>query len=55
MSVPAADLHDPDDRTATGIPVASLYCPSCGHYSGDGKPCRVCRRDKAAQQQPKEA
>ena len=33
----------PNDRTATGRPVAELYCRQCGFYSGGGL-CRVCQR-----------
>lgn len=38
--MPASDLHDPEDRDATGTKVKYLYCPDCGEYSGGG----VCRR-----------
>ena len=41
--MPASDLHDPEDRTSTGVKVKYLYCPDCGHYSGGGL-CRVCQR-----------
>ena len=41
--MPATDLHDPEDRDATGVKVKYLYCPDCGHYSGGGI-CRVCER-----------
>ena len=41
--MPASDLHDPEDRDATGVKVKYLYCPDCGHYSGGGV-CRVCER-----------
>ena len=41
--MPASDLHDPNDRDATGALVATLYCPGCDEYSGGGL-CRVCRR-----------
>ena len=39
----ASELHDPEDRTATGIKVRFLYCPECQQYSGNGL-CRVCQR-----------
>ena len=41
--MPASDLHDPEDRDATGVKVKYLYCPDCGLYSGGGV-CRVCER-----------
>ena len=41
--MPASDLHDPEDRDATGVKVRYLYCPECGHFSGGGV-CRVCKR-----------
>ncbi len=44
--MPATELHDANDRTAAGTPVANLYCHGCGHYSGGGL-CRVCQREKA--------
>ena len=43
MTMPASDLHDPEDRDATGVKVRYLYCPDCGHFSGGGV-CRVCQR-----------
>lgn len=39
--MPASDLKNPEDRTATDVLVRSLYCPECGEYSGGGV-CRVC-------------
>ena len=38
--MPASDLHDPEDRTATGTRVIYLFCADCDEYSGGG----VCRR-----------
>ena len=43
MTMPASDLHNPEDRDATGVKVKYLYCPDCGHFSGGGV-CRVCER-----------
>ena len=43
MTMPASDLHDPEDRDATGVKVRYLYCPDCGRFSGGGV-CRVCDR-----------
>ena len=43
MTMPASDLHDPEDRDATGVKVRNLYCPDCGQFSGGGV-CRVCVR-----------
>ena len=45
MLVPASDLHDLEDRTATGVKVRYLYCADCGRYSGGGV-CRVCERGR---------
>ena len=41
--MPASDLFDPEDRTATGTKVKYLYCPDYGGYSG-GRICRQCQR-----------
>ena len=43
--MPASELRDPEDRTATGTKVKYLYCPECGEYSGTGGVCRVCDRN----------